>query len=100
MRKIALLALILVGLSVPASAQCIYCGGSYEPGLVPWRGQTSLGPWGIQRPHAYYYQHGAHGGGRGTTHTYQRSRMRLVPMCKTVRHWSNGRVQVFVHPCE
>lgn len=39
----------MVGVS-EAKAQGIYQGGSYEPGLVPWRGRTSLGPWGVQRP--------------------------------------------------
>ena len=37
-------------MTAPASAQGIYQGGSYERGLVPWRGRTSLGPWGVQRP--------------------------------------------------
>lgn len=37
--------------------ECWGCGGSHEPGLVPWRGRTSLGPYGIQpqeqRPTGY-----------------------------------------------
>lgn len=57
---IAVLALFAF-IAVPANAQGIYQGGSYEPGLVPYRGQ-SLGPLGIQRPPVYYRGHGYIGG--------------------------------------
>ena len=91
MRKFVLLSALALGLVVvapvvttPASAQGIYQGGSHEPGLVPWRGRTSLGPYGVQRRH--YAPRRAHSPRRAYYRGQQQGQMRQQRV--RAHHWS------------
>ena len=107
-RKIVLFAftaslLVTPAVVAPAQAQSIYQGGSYEPGLVPWRGQTSLGPYGVQGYGNNGYRGGNQRGGyyrgggnnsyqqSGAYYQQQRQQFRVqsytVPLSRTCTDW-------------
>lgn len=83
MRKIVLLGFAAVGLAaasvvVPQVATPAFaCLGSCEPGLVPWRGPSALGPWGIQ-PQPRHQRHQRYVPGGVYYHARPRVQQRII----------------------